>query len=310
LDHVNIASLDEIVPTAESVNGDDPVYLVMGYMDNDLTGVTKKYKMLLTPDYHRCYMKQLLEAIFYIHKNGVIHRDIKLANILVSNDGRLKLADWGLSRSWKPGQKYTTKVVTLWYRAPELLFNIAHYSTAIDMWSLGCIFVELLTGDAPFRGDTEADMLKRIFRLCGTPNEENWPGISQTPIFKEMKFDELPSILEDKYSKELQPLELDLLKQLLTLDPRKRITAKDALDHDYFWVSQVPKPSDLPPFYGEGSHEYELKLEAKSTLEKMPRFEQVHRDELERRGRNHTYKNMTFNRNTQNSGQPKNKTGQ
>lgn len=111
--------------------------MVFEYLDNDLTGLMENPSIKLSEAHIKCYMKQLLEGLHYIHTNNVIHRDIKAANLLVSNNGYLKIGDWGLSRSWVPGAKYTTRVVTLWYRAPELLLGDRKYTPAVDLWAVG-----------------------------------------------------------------------------------------------------------------------------------------------------------------------------
>ncbi|GBG28154.1 Cyclin-dependent kinase C-1 [Hondaea fermentalgiana] len=273
LKHENVLELIEIVPSSAKLREDDlgEVYMVLEYLDNDLTGIMENPAFKLTENYIKCYMKQLLEGIYYIHRNDIIHRDLKAANILVSNDSKLKIGDWGLSRSWKKKRRSTTRVVTLWYRAPELLLGVGHYTSAIDMWAVGCIFAELLGRGSPLPGENELDQIKRIFELCGTPSEETWPGVSQTPAFQRMSFEKKEAVIDRRFAW-MKPLELDLFKRMLTLDPRHRITAAQALDHDYFWKGVKPgKPDELPRLAGDGLHEFELKEQRRLRREERVR---------------------------------------
>merc|ERR1712042_358761 len=124
------------------------------------------------------YLKQLLEGIAYCHKHRVLHRDLKPQNLLIDQHGAIKLADFGLARAFGvPVRVYTHEVVTLWYRAPEVLLGAARYSTPVDLWSIGTIFAELATKKPLFHGDSEIDQLFRIFRTLGTPNNDVWPDV-------------------------------------------------------------------------------------------------------------------------------------
>ncbi|GLD92581.1 hypothetical protein PINS_up001140 [Pythium insidiosum] len=175
----------------------------------------------------------------------------------------LKIADFGLSRFWnelnsKAG-RYTNKVVTLWYRSPELLLGSTSYDFSVDVWSIGCIFGELLLGRPILQGKTEIEQLQLIFGLVGMPTEENWPDFKKLPGAKDL-------VLDEKYVRPLRerfknfpPHAVDLLEKLLTLDPAKRITAAEAMDHDYFWRVVTCKPRDLPKFGVSSTHEYQSK---------------------------------------------------
>jgi len=166
LNHKNIINLLEIVTSKPSEKNKfrGNVYLVFEYMEHDLSGlISRKYDFSL--QVIKGIIKQILLGLDYLHENNIIHRDIKGANILLNNCGEVKLADFGLARLHNPDNRivkmYTNRVVTLWYRSPELLLGEHNYGTAVDLWSVGCVFVELLTGIPPFRG-----ILFLYFLLC------------------------------------------------------------------------------------------------------------------------------------------------
>lgn len=156
-------------------------------------------------------MHQMLDAISFCHLNRILHRDLKPQNLLVDGTGHIKLADFGLARSFNiPMRAYTHEVVTLWYRAPEILLGTKLYATAVDIWSLGCIFAEMVLRKTLFAGDSEIDQLYKIFHMMGTPNEKNWPGVSQLPEYRAIfpKWDEenLPNGIKNHSDRELYDL--------------------------------------------------------------------------------------------------------
>ncbi|KAI9887697.1 MAG: Cyclin-dependent kinase catalytic subunit [Watsoniomyces obsoletus] len=180
------------------------------------------------------FMAQLIEGIRYCHSHRVLHRDLKPQNLLIDRDGNLKLADFGLARAFGvPLRTYTHEVVTLWYRAPEILLGGRQYSTGVDMWSIGCIFAEMCTKKPLFPGDSEIDEIFKIFKLLGTPDEAAWPGVTSFPDFKPS----FPKWIRDDTRPLVPGLDhagLDLLEALLVYDPAGRISAKQACDHEYF----------------------------------------------------------------------------
>ncbi|XP_062110608.1 cyclin-dependent kinase G-2 isoform X2 [Humulus lupulus] len=179
--HPSIVDVKEVVVG----NNLDSIFMVMEYMEHDLKALMETMKQPFSQSEVKCLMLQLLEGIKYLHDNWVLHRDLKTSNLLLNNRGELKICDFGLSRQYgSPLKPYTHLVVTLWYRAPELLLGAKQYSTAIDMWSLGCIMAELLSKEPLFNGKTEFDQLDKIFRILGTPNETIWPGYSKLPGVK------------------------------------------------------------------------------------------------------------------------------
>jgi len=229
---------ENVVRLLDIVHADQKLYLVFEFLDVDL----KRYMDMgnkagnpISLDLVKKFTHQLSSGLLYCHSHRILHRDLKPQNLLIDKYDNLKLADFGLARAFGiPMRTYTHEVVTLWYRAPEVLLGARHYSTAIDMWSVGCIFAEMVMRGHPlFPGDSEIDQIFKIFRILGTPGEESWPGISQLPDYKptfphwngQELTETVPGLDEDG---------IDLVRQLLIYDTAKRISAKRALIHPYF----------------------------------------------------------------------------
>eukprot|EP01113_Clastostelium_recurvatum_P030689 TRINITY_DN3750_c0_g1_i1.p1 TRINITY_DN3750_c0_g1~~TRINITY_DN3750_c0_g1_i1.p1 ORF type:complete len:300 (+),score=6.40 TRINITY_DN3750_c0_g1_i1:182-1081(+) len=232
LDHKNVVRLEDVV------HSENKLYLVFEFLDQDL----KKYMdsvPLVQPLLVKSYVHQLLLGIHYCHAHRILHRDLKPQNLLIDRQGALKLADFGLARAFGiPIRTYTHEVVTLWYRAPEILLGSRTYSTPVDIWSVGCIFAELVTKRPLFPGDSEIDELFRIFRTLGTPSEETWPGVTSLPDYKPT----FPQWSAQPLQKAVPTLDvqgLDLLTQMLQYEPSKRISAKAALEHP--WFNDLPR---------------------------------------------------------------------
>ena len=194
--HRNVIDLIEVVTSkrnfpikyqiAPDPNKPGSVYLVFEYMESDLLGIIDQ-KVSLDPSQIKCIMKQILDGVCFLHSNCVMHRDIKGANILMNRKGDIKLADFGLARVMADRYpNYTNPVVTLWYRAPELLLGSVLYTSAIDIWSVGCCFAELLNSQPLFNGAREGKMLEQIYQKCGSPNEETWPGVTTYKFFGDL----------------------------------------------------------------------------------------------------------------------------
>jgi serine/threonine protein kinase len=230
LRHPNIVELIDIV------SQDAKLYLIFEYVDSDL----KKYMDRLTQPLPlatvKAFVLQLIRGMHFCHRRRILHRDLKPQNLLIDAHDVMKMADFGLARAFSvPMRTYTHEVVTLWYRAPEILLGNKHYSPAVDMWSIGCIFAELVMKEPLFAGDSEIDELFKIFRILGTPSEATWPGVSELPDYKpnfpqwaRKDLATLPKLAR------LEPAGIDLLARLLEYDPAKRISAKKALAHPYF----------------------------------------------------------------------------
>ncbi|NXJ85506.1 CDK3 kinase, partial [Trogon melanurus] len=239
LRHPNIVRLLDVIHSQKKL------YLVFEYLNQDLKKYMDSSRTGELPlSLVKNYLFQLLQGVSFCHSHRVIHRDLKPQNLLINEAGAIKLADFGLARAFGvPLRTYTHEVVTLWYRAPEILLGCKYYSTAVDIWSIGCIFAEMVTRKALFPGDSEIDQLFRIFRTLGTPTEATWPGVTQLPDYKE----DFPQWAR-KEMKEIVPnLDRDgrdLLVQLLLYDPSRRISAKAALDHQYFFWRSPRSPEN------------------------------------------------------------------
>jgi len=231
LQHPNIVRLYDVVHTERKLT------LVFEYLDQDLTKYLDFCERGLDPSMIKSFLFQLLRGVAFCHHHRVLHRDLKPQNLLINREGELKLADFGLARAFGiPVRSYTHEVVTLWYRAPDVLMGSRKYSTPVDIWSIGCIFAEMASGRPLFAGTSEADQLDRIFCALGTPNETVFPGISDLPEYKpDFHRYPVPKALSTIVpSLEHDVLGMDLISQMLCYDPNSRIAAQDAMQHAYF----------------------------------------------------------------------------
>ncbi|CAF3829613.1 unnamed protein product [Rotaria sp. Silwood1] len=265
--HQNVCTVREIVV------GDDMnrIYIVMDYVEHDLKSLmTHTMKKPFSIGEVKTLMHQLLAGVNHLHDNWIIHRDLKTSNLLLSNKGILKVGDFGLAREYgSPLKPYTPIVVTLWYRAPELLLGDKQYSTPIDMWSVGAIFGELLLMKPLFPGKSELDQLNRIFKDLGTPNEKIWPEYNSLPFTKKMTFSNYPyNRLRARFDASLSEKGFDLLNKFLTYDPSKRISAINALKHGYF--EESPRRIDPSMFPTWPSRNEEKEKAIRGGIQRLP----------------------------------------
>ena len=288
LRHPNIVAVQEMVVGRRM----DEVFMVMEYYEHDLKVVLglqrtrlRRQRLQMLGSVNEAELKrepvfsirevknlmvQLLRAMAYMHGCWFLHRDLKTANILYNSRGKLAVCDFGLARKYgSPIRPYTTNVVTLYYRSPELLMGAKTYSTAVDMWSVGCIFAELLTGHYFFEGTSEVDQMQKILSVLGLPTAEKWPGYEELPHAKVFKWKGLVerSRLRERFpapasssaftdandARHLGETGFALLEGLLSLDPARRLSAKEALDHPWFAEEPSPLPLDRMPVYATGA---------------------------------------------------------
>jgi CTD kinase subunit alpha len=258
LNHDNIVKLREVM-----VEKND-CYMVFEYLSHDLTGLLNHPTFKLEQSHKKDLAKQLFEGLDYLHRRGVLHRDIKAANILVSNTGQLKLADFGLARFYAKRSKldYTNRVITIWYRSPELLLGETQYGPAVDIWSAACVLVEIFTRHAIFPGDGgEINQLDKIYNVLGTPTVQDWPGIVDMQWFELLRPTERkPSTFEEKYRDRVSPMAFELLQAMFLYDPTARPAAADVLEHPFFTSETPPskRAEALKELEGDW-HEFESK---------------------------------------------------
>ncbi|XAR51704.1 Cyclin-dependent kinase [Bertholletia excelsa] len=246
LDHPNVMKLEGIITNKLSCS----IYLVFEYMEHDISRLLSCPDVAFSDAQIKCYMKQLLAGLEHCHLKGVMHRDIKASNILLNNEGILKIGDFGLANyiSSRHRQALTSRVVTLWYRPPELLLGSRNYGAYVDLWSVGCVFAELFIGKPILKGRTEVEQLHKIFELCGSPPDEYWKK-SKLPLAAMFKPQHAyVSSLREMF-KEFPESAVNLLETLLSIEPRKRGTSSSALNSEYFTTKPCAcDPSSLPKY--------------------------------------------------------------
>uniref|UniRef100_A0A8C2ZJD1 cyclin-dependent kinase n=1 Tax=Cyclopterus lumpus TaxID=8103 RepID=A0A8C2ZJD1_CYCLU len=255
--HPNIVTVREIVVGSNM----DKIYIVMNYVEHDLKSLMETMKQPFLPGEVKTLMIQLLRGVRHLHDNWILHRDLKTSNLLLSHKGILKIGDFGLAREYgSPLKPYTPVVVTLWYRSPELLLGAKEYSTAVDMWSVGCIFGELLTQKPLFPGKSEIDQINKVFKDLGSPSEKIWPGYNEMPAVKKMTFTEYPyNHLRKRFGALLSDQGFDLMNKFLTYCPSKRILSDEGLKHEYFRESPLPIDPSMFPTWPAKSEQQRVK---------------------------------------------------
>ncbi|KAK3357211.1 kinase-like domain-containing protein [Lasiosphaeria hispida] len=250
-DHRNVVELREVV-VSEDTSKIESIFLVLEFVEHDLNSILEDMPEAFLASEVKTLLLQLASGVAYLHDNCILHRDLKTSNLLLNNRGQLKIADFGMARyvGDPPPPKLTQLVVTLWYRAPELLLGATRYTTAIDLWSVGCIFGELLTREPLLQGKNEVDELTRIFALCGLPSDETWPGFRRLPNARALRLPPPTPSSSGSAIRARFPLltaaGAGLLSSLLALDPERRPTAREMLAHEYF--AQDPKPKQEAMF--------------------------------------------------------------
>jgi len=229
LQHPNIIELKKVICN------NNKLYLFFEYAEYDLRKYLEEFENEnLDEETIKSFLYQILDALAYCHSKKIIHRDLKPQNILLTKHLNIKIGDFGLARVFSiPIRPYTKEVLTLWYRAPELLLGINEYSTPVDIWSVGCIFAELILKRPLFKGDCEFEQIMKIFGKLGTPKIEDWNDIVNLPYYS----NKFPNFRPKKMEEIVPGLDsngINLLKSMLQFDPNKRISAKQALLHPYF----------------------------------------------------------------------------
>ncbi|KNH06445.1 cell division protein kinase [Perkinsela sp. CCAP 1560/4] len=239
LRHPNLVHLHKVL------HSENKLTLVFEFLDMDLRKFLDTHRDAMTPAVLRSFIQQLLRGAAYCHSRSMLHRDLKPQNLLIQSEQMvLKLADFGLGRAFGiPVAQFTHEVVTLWYRAPDVLLGNTSYGTAVDMWAIGCIILEMVTGVPLFPGKNDFDQLLKICAFLGSPTPQNWPSMMSYPnsantLSKEEFTDARQPECEAYYTQpafaKFGPDGIDLLKRMLLYEPAERITAAQALEHAYF----------------------------------------------------------------------------
>ncbi|KAE8623312.1 hypothetical protein XENTR_v10005559 [Xenopus tropicalis] len=245
MNHENVIGLLDVFTSATSFNDFHNFYLVMPYMQIDLQKIMGHH---LSEDKVQYLVYQMLCGLKYIHAAGIIHRDLKPGNLAVNEDCELKILDFGLARH--ADAEMTGYVVTRWYRAPEVILNWMHYNKTVDIWSVGCIMGEMLTGKTLFKGKDYLDQLTQILKVTGVPGPEFIQKLEDMAAKKYIQ--SLPKIPKKEFSllfPNASDLAVDLLEKMLELDVEKRLTATEALEHPYFdEFHDADEETEAPPY--------------------------------------------------------------
>lgn len=237
LSHPNVVRLLDVFCSTNKL------VLVFEFVEDDLKKYMRKLGKHMDPKVVKSMTYQLCEGIQFCHANRILHRDIKPQNLLIDGHLRMKIADFGLARAYSvPVPKYTHEVVTVWYRAPEILLGSTFYSVPVDIWSIGCVMGEMATGLPLFGGDSEIDTIFKVFQKLGTPTVQQWPGLMELPEFKptfpQWKHKGWENIRNTKSAVGAEGI--DLLDKFMAYDPKRRISARRALSHQYLVGAENP----------------------------------------------------------------------
>ena len=286
LRHKHVVALQEVMVEKNEC------FMVFEYLSHDLTGLINHPTFKLTAAHKKDLARQMFDGLDYLHQRGVLHRDIKAANILISNTGQLKYADFGLARFYTKSRQldYTNRVITIWYRPPELLLGETQYGPEVDIWSAACVFVEMFTKKAVFPGEGgELSQLDKVYNVLGTPTRAEWPGIIDLPWFELMQpADRRKRIFEAMFKDIFSPAGLELVQWMFRYDPTKRPSAEQVLAHAYF-TNEEPGPEqaiELANVPGDW-HEFESKAHRRENdkREKERKKEEYLREREKRKAR-------------------------
>lgn len=235
--------------------------LVFEFMVSDLAEVIRDAENPPSPAEVKSYMLMLLRGVAFLHRKQVMHRDLKPANLLISAKGRLKIADFGLSRICSQGdeRQYSHQVATRWYRAPELLYGARDYTEGVDLWAVGCILGELLNNCPLFPGENDIDQLGLVIRHLGTPTQESWPGVTALPDYSKITFPDTVGMAYTDMVPEASLAAVDLLSNLVIYDSSKRLSAAKATRHHFFY--EQPFPSRWVHTFQRNQHKCVFRLD-------------------------------------------------
>ena len=283
LRHEHVVSLQEVMVEKNEC------FMVFEYLAHDLTGLINHPTFQLTNAHKKHLAKQMFDGLAYLHRRGVLHRDIKAANILISNTGQLKFADFGLARFYTKSRQldYTNRVITIWYRPPELMLGDTKYGPAVDIWSAACVMVEMFTKKAVFPGEGgEISQLDKMYRILGTPTRSEWPNILEMPWFTLMRPTQKHKrrIEEDVFQDHLSPEAKALINKMFMYDPAKRPDAAEVLAHPYFTAEEPTpiQPTELKDVEGDW-HEYESKAHRRENDKREKEARKAEQKEKEKR---------------------------
>ncbi|XP_031113098.1 mitogen-activated protein kinase 3-like [Ipomoea triloba] len=266
LDHENVTVLRDVIPPPVRREFSD-VYIATELMDTDLNQIIRSNQNF-SEEHCQYFLYQILRGLKYIHSANVIHRDLKPSNLLLNANCDLKICDFGLARPNIENEFMTEYVVTRWYRAPELLLNSSDYTGAIDVWSVGCIYMELMNRKPLFPGKDHVHQMRLLTELLGTPTESDLGCVRNDDAKRYIR--QLPQHPRQELAKvfpHVHPLAIDLVDKMLTFDPSKRITVEEALAHPY--LAKLHDEADEPVCPVPFSFDFELQALGEEQIKDM-----------------------------------------